>query len=105
MFLFFLRLHCVICKNACLIKAFPERGSFKDILKKDFAQKQSAYKTSCEEQASLEKVRRVIGRQVERNSAGEESGNCGDMLKKSGHTKNRAAQVCAARKISCKISR
>ena len=37
LFLFFLRLHCVICKNACLIKAFPERGSFKDILKKDFA--------------------------------------------------------------------
>ena len=102
MFLFFLRLHCVICKNACLIKAFPERGSFKDILKKDFAQKQSAYKTSCEEQASLEKVRRVIGRQGERNIAGE--GNCGEMLKKSGHTKNQAAQVCAARKISCKNS-
>ena len=52
LFLFFLRLHCVICKNACLIKAFPERGSFKDILKQDFAQKQSAYKTLCKEQGS-----------------------------------------------------
>ena len=91
MFLFFLRLHCVICKNACLVKAFPERGSFKDILKKDFAQKQSAYKTPCEEQASLEKVRRVIGRQGERNTAGE--GNYGEMLKKSGYKKSGGASL------------
>ena len=59
LFLFFLRLHCVICKNACLVKAFPERGSFKDILKKVLP------KTECVQNA-LRRARK-LGKSAQSN--------------------------------------